>query len=189
MEQHLTTLDTNITTEDIPTCVCEKSIADETEKFCLNGAYGGHSMVQIAMTAAIAASEKAGAIAGEAAGIDAVITALNSSLNIDNLGWSTLNTVLNGNNFKNVNFLVELIKNKYNTVCVVPDPDLDKLLCLHRSIGGDNVAYKLIETNVESAVISGTKAATAKTAEMTPIYTTQELSKVTSTGAILSNIL
>ncbi|SPJ08439.1 rifin PIR protein,putative [Plasmodium sp. DRC-Itaito] len=36
MAQQLTTLDTNITTEDIPTCVCEKSIADKTEKFCLN---------------------------------------------------------------------------------------------------------------------------------------------------------
>ncbi|SOV80451.1 rifin PIR protein, putative [Plasmodium reichenowi] len=30
------TLDTNVTTDDIPTCVCEKSIADKTEKFCLN---------------------------------------------------------------------------------------------------------------------------------------------------------
>ncbi|SOS78236.1 PIR protein, putative [Plasmodium sp. gorilla clade G1] len=29
-------LQTNITTEDIPTCVCEKSLADKTEKVCLN---------------------------------------------------------------------------------------------------------------------------------------------------------
>ncbi|SPJ08446.1 rifin PIR protein,putative [Plasmodium sp. DRC-Itaito] len=36
MAQQLSTLDTNITTEDIPTCVCEKSLADKTEKFCLN---------------------------------------------------------------------------------------------------------------------------------------------------------
>ncbi|CZU00495.1 rifin [Plasmodium falciparum NF54] len=36
MAQQLTTLDPNITTEDIPTCVCEKSLADKTEKFCLN---------------------------------------------------------------------------------------------------------------------------------------------------------
>ncbi|ETW27885.1 hypothetical protein PFFCH_04690 [Plasmodium falciparum FCH/4] len=36
MEQQLTTLDPNITTEDIPTCICEKSLADKTEKFCLN---------------------------------------------------------------------------------------------------------------------------------------------------------
>ncbi|KOB84862.1 rifin [Plasmodium falciparum Dd2] len=36
MAQQLTTLDPNITTEDIPTCICEKSLADKTEKFCLN---------------------------------------------------------------------------------------------------------------------------------------------------------
>ncbi|ETW54480.1 hypothetical protein PFUGPA_04346 [Plasmodium falciparum Palo Alto/Uganda] len=29
-------LDTNITTKDIPTCVCEKSSAEKTEKFCHN---------------------------------------------------------------------------------------------------------------------------------------------------------
>ncbi|EUR82070.1 hypothetical protein PFBG_00164 [Plasmodium falciparum 7G8] len=36
MAQQLTTLETKITTEDIPTCICEKSLADKTEKFCLN---------------------------------------------------------------------------------------------------------------------------------------------------------
>ncbi|ETW42797.1 hypothetical protein PFNF135_02843 [Plasmodium falciparum NF135/5.C10] len=36
MEQQLTTLETKINTDDIPTCVCEKSMADKAEKFCLN---------------------------------------------------------------------------------------------------------------------------------------------------------
>ncbi|ETW28780.1 hypothetical protein PFFCH_03798 [Plasmodium falciparum FCH/4] len=36
MAQQLTTLETKITTEDIPTCICEKSLADKTENFCLN---------------------------------------------------------------------------------------------------------------------------------------------------------
>ncbi|SOS77582.1 PIR protein, putative [Plasmodium sp. gorilla clade G1] len=36
MEQQLTTLETKINTDDIPACVCEKSMADKTEKFCLN---------------------------------------------------------------------------------------------------------------------------------------------------------
>ncbi|SOV76037.1 rifin PIR protein, putative [Plasmodium reichenowi] len=41
--QQLTTLDTNITTEDIPTCICEKSVADKVEKGCLRcgGVLGG----------------------------------------------------------------------------------------------------------------------------------------------------
>ncbi|KNG74283.1 rifin [Plasmodium falciparum IGH-CR14] len=36
MAQELITLETKITTEDIPTCICEKSLADKTENFCLN---------------------------------------------------------------------------------------------------------------------------------------------------------
>ncbi|CDO62241.1 rifin [Plasmodium reichenowi] len=36
MEHQLTALETKIDTNDIPTCICEKSIADKTEKFCLN---------------------------------------------------------------------------------------------------------------------------------------------------------
>ncbi|EWC78631.1 surface antigen, partial [Plasmodium falciparum UGT5.1] len=36
MAEKLTTLETKINTDDIPTCICEKTMADKTEKFCLN---------------------------------------------------------------------------------------------------------------------------------------------------------
>ncbi|ETW44410.1 hypothetical protein PFNF135_00977 [Plasmodium falciparum NF135/5.C10] len=43
LTEKLFTLDTNIATKDIPTCVCEKSIADKVEKGCLRcgGLLGG----------------------------------------------------------------------------------------------------------------------------------------------------
>ncbi|EUT70132.1 hypothetical protein PFAG_06080 [Plasmodium falciparum Santa Lucia] len=43
MKQELTTLETKITTDDIPTCICEKSVADKMEKGCLRcaGVLGG----------------------------------------------------------------------------------------------------------------------------------------------------
>ncbi|CDO61596.1 rifin [Plasmodium reichenowi] len=43
MEQQLTTLETKIDTDDIPTCICEKSLADKMEKECLRcgGVFGG----------------------------------------------------------------------------------------------------------------------------------------------------
>ncbi|SPJ10065.1 PIR protein [Plasmodium sp. DRC-Itaito] len=200
MAQQFATLDTNIQSDSIPTCICEKSLADKVEKGCLRcginvgggipglgmlGAYGVYSMVQIAMTAAKKVGIQLAIKEGNVAGIEAVITALNSSLNIDNFGGITLNTVLNGNNFKNITFLVKLIKKEYNTVCVV-NADPNKLLCVWGS-KNHAIAYKAIETNVENAVTRGTQAATAETAKMTPIYITQELSKVTNTGAILSN--
>ncbi|CZT99709.1 rifin [Plasmodium falciparum NF54] len=43
MKQELTTLETKITTDDIPTCICEKSVADKMEKGCLRcaGVFSG----------------------------------------------------------------------------------------------------------------------------------------------------
>ncbi|SOS77581.1 PIR protein, putative [Plasmodium sp. gorilla clade G1] len=43
MAEKLTTLETKIITDDIPTCICEKSIADKVEKGCLRcgGVLGG----------------------------------------------------------------------------------------------------------------------------------------------------
>ncbi|SOV81638.1 rifin PIR protein, putative [Plasmodium reichenowi] len=46
MAQQFATLDTDITTDDIPACVCEKSMADKVEKGCLRcaGVFGGGVM-------------------------------------------------------------------------------------------------------------------------------------------------
>ncbi|ETW27881.1 hypothetical protein PFFCH_04695 [Plasmodium falciparum FCH/4] len=99
MEQQLTTLETKIDTGDIPTCICEKSLADKTEKFCLNcginvgggvtlssGVLGeiGEAAISAWKTTEIAAATKAaiaegaatGLAAGEAKGMQIVIGVL-----------------------------------------------------------------------------------------------------------------
>ncbi|SOV78731.1 rifin PIR protein, putative [Plasmodium reichenowi] len=87
MAEQLTTLETKIDTNDMPTCVCEKSLAHKTEKFCLNcgmnvgggvtlssGVLGGISEALIsawrpaAITAAKEAAKDAAMAAGKAAG-------------------------------------------------------------------------------------------------------------------------
>ncbi|CDO61607.1 rifin [Plasmodium reichenowi] len=95
MEQQLTTLETKINTDDIPTCVCEKSLAHKTEKFCLNcgmnvgggvtfssgilGGIGGlavNTWKDAAIVTATVAAEEFGAakgvVAGKAAGMNAI---------------------------------------------------------------------------------------------------------------------
>ncbi|ETW26821.1 hypothetical protein PFFCH_05758 [Plasmodium falciparum FCH/4] len=48
MAQQLTTLETKIGTDDIPTCVCEKSLADKVEKGCLRcGSILGAAMPEV----------------------------------------------------------------------------------------------------------------------------------------------
>ncbi|EWC91181.1 hypothetical protein PFNF54_00012, partial [Plasmodium falciparum NF54] len=99
LAQQLTTLETNITTKDIPTCVCEKSLADKVEKTCLKcgGVLGGGIAPSVGILGGIgeaimsawkvaalkAATEYAltegaakGAIAGNAQGMEVVINFL-----------------------------------------------------------------------------------------------------------------
>ncbi|SOS81752.1 PIR protein, putative [Plasmodium sp.] len=47
LTEELSTLQTDICTNDIPTCVCEKSLADKTEKLCLKCGYGLGSNVPL----------------------------------------------------------------------------------------------------------------------------------------------
>ncbi|SCM18841.1 PIR protein, putative [Plasmodium sp.] len=99
MEQQLTSLETKIGTDDIPTCVCEKSLADKVEKGCLRCGYGlgtvaptvgligalaVHAWKPMALKAAIAAALEANdamiSAAANAAGIKAGKIAVIESL-------------------------------------------------------------------------------------------------------------
>ncbi|KNG74193.1 rifin [Plasmodium falciparum IGH-CR14] len=83
MAQQLTTLETKIDTNDIPTCICETSVADKTEKFCLKCGYGlGSVTPSVGLFGALAVNQwKTGAMAAAAqkgikAGIATVVTEL-----------------------------------------------------------------------------------------------------------------
>ncbi|KNG75241.1 rifin [Plasmodium falciparum IGH-CR14] len=55
MAEQLTTLDTNIITDDIPTCICEKSVADKVEKTCLKcGRILGTAVPELSLIGGIA---------------------------------------------------------------------------------------------------------------------------------------
>ncbi|SOV78721.1 rifin PIR protein, putative [Plasmodium reichenowi] len=189
------TLDTDIQSDAIPTCVCEKSIADKTENFCLNcgtsvgvalpglgvlGAYGAHSMVQIAMAAAENLGIKLATKAGIKAGIEAAIAKIkemNAFSIIWNVEWSKYITKLNYNTVDGLAAAAESAMNSIGKPCASNPSE--------RACDAISAKYRSVWLN--SAVEAGEEAAEAKTAEMTTIYTTEQLSKVTNAGAILSN--
>ncbi|EWC78916.1 surface antigen [Plasmodium falciparum UGT5.1] len=105
LKEKLARLETNITTEDLPICECEKSLADKMEKGCLRcggvlgggvmpgfGAIGGtalYTLCQWQNKAIAAATEYAlakGAAKGLAAGIQAGKNAVIDGLNALNIG-------------------------------------------------------------------------------------------------------
>ncbi|ETW45889.1 hypothetical protein PFMALIP_06045, partial [Plasmodium falciparum MaliPS096_E11] len=140
MAQQLTTLETKITTEDIPTCICEKSVADKMEKGCLRcgSVFGGGiaptfgliGSVAINMwktteiAAAIVSAKKAGALAGEAvripAAIDAVIAGIKSKFSIHTLGREALKFVIDGTNYNNTEYIFKALYSKYQVSSCLP---------------------------------------------------------------------
>ncbi|SOV80416.1 rifin PIR protein, putative [Plasmodium reichenowi] len=131
MEQKLTKLETKIDINDIPTCVCEKSLADKTEKICLNcgmnvgggvtlssGVLGGISQALIsawkpaAITAAKEAAEKAATALATKAGMKAVklkIEAINTACRTDQ-GFVNLISIVKESTYNNGEALVEAAK-------------------------------------------------------------------------------
>ncbi|EWC79167.1 surface antigen [Plasmodium falciparum UGT5.1] len=152
MAQQLTTLETKIDTNDIPTCICEKTMADKTEKFCLNcgvnvgggvtlssGVLGGIAELGLNVwkTAALAAATKdaitKGLAAGEAArikaGINAVIAELRA-LGIEELGGATLESFFNETNYMKESLISPYLYMQYEeSKCVFFGGGPEKPIC------------------------------------------------------------
>ncbi|CDO61542.1 rifin [Plasmodium reichenowi] len=140
MAQHFDTLHTDIQSDAIPTCVCEKSIADKVEKGCLTCGYGlgtvaptvgliGSVAVHVwkpkALAAAIEAALKANAAeiaaAGEAARIpEAIKTVIESlkSLDVHNFWPEMSNSIGTAIPYNDITKIASFINEKKSAVCM-----------------------------------------------------------------------
>ncbi|ETW33231.1 hypothetical protein PFTANZ_06050, partial [Plasmodium falciparum Tanzania (2000708)] len=161
MAQQLTTLETKIDTNDIPTCICEKSMVDKMEKGCLRcgGVLGGGiaptfgligsvainmwktTEIAAATKAAIAAGETAGKIAGEAAGVAKVIELIESTFFINELNGKLLESVFTAQTYTDVTLISKSIYSQYSRLgCgyILSSSVRKKPICnfVHEGIGG-----------------------------------------------------
>ncbi|SOV78739.1 rifin PIR protein, putative [Plasmodium reichenowi] len=136
------TLQTDIQSDAIPTCVCEKSIVDKVEKTCLkctqnlggivapsSGVLAGiaegalYAWKPLALKAAgryaIKEGLAFGKIAGEAVGREAVIKALKTHFFIDKLGIKSVESYFTKGYFFEVEKLADVIYTKANTTCAL----------------------------------------------------------------------
>ncbi|CDO61688.1 rifin [Plasmodium reichenowi] len=140
MEQQLTTLETKIDTDDIPTCVCEKSLAGKVEKTCLRcgsvfggGVMPGMGLIDGSLLGAISVLQPAALKAAKAAalteakdlatkaGMDAVISKIEGLIAEFN-GYKTfdLRPIVTPENYKCGTALVERAKELFGEACNVP---------------------------------------------------------------------
>ncbi|KNC37431.1 rifin [Plasmodium falciparum RAJ116] len=134
----LSTLQTDIQSDAIPTCVCEKSLADKVEKGCLKcaGVLGGGitpgwglisgivytGWKAAALAAAKELAEKAGAAAGEAArikaGIEAVMNVLVSDFGLSTIDDKALGLVINATSYTDVPMISKAVYAKFKVSCM-----------------------------------------------------------------------
>ncbi|EWC76141.1 hypothetical protein C923_03190 [Plasmodium falciparum UGT5.1] len=200
LTEKFATLQTDIQSDSIPTCVCEKSLADKTEKFCLNCGYGlgsvapnigllGGPGIYVWKIAALATAkelaEKAGAAAGEAArikeGINAVIAELRA-LGIEKFGGSALKFVFDETNYTEVLFINNIVYTEYHRSCDGPLLRASETIC-RKMIG--KVIYKESATE-EAAIESTVKAMVLETKTVADAAAETATQEVTS-AAIKTN--
>ncbi|SOS78629.1 rifin [Plasmodium sp. gorilla clade G1] len=149
LAEQFSALEKNIDINDIPTCVCERSLADKTEKFCLNcgyalgggvlqslGLFGGSGIYAWkigATTAAIAAAKKAGAAAGKAAGDIAgtakVVQLINSEFSVSTLGKQLLKSFFIETHYTDISKIIKAVHTQFDMNCLFDSAGADKPIC------------------------------------------------------------
>ncbi|EWC90557.1 hypothetical protein PFNF54_00604, partial [Plasmodium falciparum NF54] len=145
------TLQTDIQSDAIPTCVCEKSLADKVEKGCLRCGYGlgtvaptvgliGSVAVHVwkpkALEAAIAKAIAEGTAdiaaaaeaAGKARGMEFVIKAL-KHFGVENFFPGICDTISSTGNYTKVTEFVNTIYSKYNGTCNLMRSSINPTAC------------------------------------------------------------
>ncbi|EUT88196.1 hypothetical protein PFAG_01656 [Plasmodium falciparum Santa Lucia] len=183
LTEKFATLQTDITTEDIPTCVCEKSVADKVENTCLKcgGLLGGGVAPSLGLLGEIGGllinnwtntpffkafvtfAEKkglaAGAKAGDAAGVDKVIELVNSKFGVSTLADKALESFFTVQNYSGT------------------------------SVSARDVIGTTVKEIVKKSTNAATQAADTAATETTNGLIEAEISKITSAGANLYNAI
>ncbi|SOS76411.1 rifin [Plasmodium sp. gorilla clade G1] len=213
LTEKFATLDTNISTNDIPTCVCEKSLADKAENFCLKCGYelgggvlqsfsllGGISEVALSAWKAaelVTAEElavKAGVVAGEAArmpaAIKAVISGLKLAFPIDKLRFGSFESLINEKTYADVVFISDIINSQYTFKCPTFGKVVDDSVCtFFEKLGhveGSSYVNVLTKTAIRdevTKVVTGAKT-TAEAAVKKAIDDTTATFTAQNTGAV-----
>ncbi|EUR74248.1 hypothetical protein PFBG_01604 [Plasmodium falciparum 7G8] len=132
LEEKLAALETNINTNDIPTCICKKSVADKVEKTCLKcGGILGTTVPQLGILGGI--STHMLTTAATSAAIDAGMKAVVDKLKDFVIGFRgntvDLTPIVNPSSYNCGNLLLENAKNLTKTTCMPDSAGKVSTLC------------------------------------------------------------
>ncbi|SOS81686.1 PIR protein, putative [Plasmodium sp.] len=190
LEEKFATLNTNINTKDIPTCVCKKSVEDKTERFCFQCGYGlgcvasnigllggpgiyGWKIAALATAkdAAVIKGSAVGKAAGDILGAAKVIEGIKSELLMDSLRETLLKSFLTKTHYTDVPKISEAVYTQFNRTCLFNGfdglYDFENSMCtvFHKLSSGPSGVVKaeeFIGSTVDKFVTQAKIAATAK---------------------------
>ncbi|KNG76347.1 rifin [Plasmodium falciparum IGH-CR14] len=195
LTEKFATLHTDIQSDAIPTCVCEKSLADKTEKFCLNcgktmgGVAPGWGLVSglwyagwshyVATTVAKASTD---------AGISTAIKLLKTNFSIERLTSSQWRTYVTVQNYANENMLEVLIRHLGSTLCGGSSNDIGGPFCLFTN--NPTIFTNSIKGHIPTAVKKAVRdAATAEIAEAAKYTSTTSSLTTGITASIIAIVV
>ncbi|EUT65999.1 hypothetical protein PFAG_06139, partial [Plasmodium falciparum Santa Lucia] len=190
-------LQTHIRTEDIPTCVCEKSLADKTEKVCLNcgktmgavaPAWGFLNGVGYAAWTQYVATTVAKSATD--AGISKTIELIISKFHIDCLTLAQWKTIITAENYANEILLGDVIRHLGSTLCGGTDQTGAQFCLFADTEKTFNAAIKgHIPIVVKEAAEKAATAETAEAASFIPKTFTLTTTIIASVVAIIVIVL
>ncbi|CDO61866.1 rifin [Plasmodium reichenowi] len=189
------TLQTDIQSDAIPTCVCEKSLVDKVEKGCLRcggvlggiapsvgilGGLGTYGWKSAATAAAIDFATKAGIKEGTAKGIEVAIKEVIRNFSLHTLGGKPLKAVITSETYKKPMFFVGEIMTEYNRYL---DTGIDKtngvFSVYEQLLSGDSFNItKSISATARNVATKAGKAATEMTTQTTNTITAEKTSEI-----------
>ncbi|SCM18920.1 PIR protein, pseudogene, putative [Plasmodium sp.] len=202
LTDNFSSLQTDISTDDIPTCVCEKSVADKVEKTCLKcggvlgggipglGYIGGTALYAInvwkdaELAAAIQFATKEGIKEGIKAGIQASIKGVKDKFGLENLCYSRWTSIFTANNYSNQDLLIAAIKEEYITFADSGLTEGYGVLSYYRSqFGVQSRIFHALSENAKTVALQASKAAEQATNETTKALTLEKTTEITTVSS------
>ncbi|ETW46118.1 hypothetical protein PFMALIP_05815 [Plasmodium falciparum MaliPS096_E11] len=167
MAQQFSTLHTDIQSDAIPTCICEKSLAEKAEKGCLRCAQNlGGVAPMIGLTGSVAVYQwKTGAMAAAAqkgikAGIATAIDVLKKNLGLETLYGYPVQKIITAKTFDKPMFFVEGVMMKYNSIeCTLETTGENSVLCFYKDIPRINPVIAVTQNARTVAIKAGEECA------------------------------
>ncbi|SOS77883.1 PIR protein, putative [Plasmodium sp. gorilla clade G1] len=204
LTEKLSTLQKDISIDDIPTCVCENFLAEKTEKFCLNCGYGlggvvpglgfmsGMALYTInllkveAIASAINFATKEGIKAGIQVGIEAAIKGVKTTFDLHTLGGVTLDKLITAKTFKDQMFFVRHIVGEYNLMVDSHTVHTHGVFSFWQGLFNDNTSRVTASISASASDVA-TKAGQAAAKTTTEITKTITLEKTTEIIGVSTN--